>query len=92
MLVVGVFFACAVTLVAVVMVVAVLDLVLCFWLTVDFMGSPPPPFSLFFLVQKWGEGGYHALIGIVRFRLRMGGGEVSIPFVFLTKIVCRIGF
>ena len=87
----GVFFACAVTLVAVVMVVAVLDLVLCFWLTVDFMRSPPPFFT-FFLVQKWGEGGYHALIGIVRFRLRMGGGEVSIPFVFLTKIVCRIGF
>ena len=56
MLVVGVFFACAVTLVAVVMVVAVLDLVLCFWLTVDFMRSPPPFFT-FFLVQKWGGGG-----------------------------------
>ena len=53
---------------------------------------PPPPFSLFFWFKNGGEGGYHALIGIVRFRLRMGGGEVSIPFVFLTKIVCMIGF
>ena len=39
--VMGVFFHCAVTLVAVLMVVAVLVLFF-FWLTVDFMLSPPP--------------------------------------------------
>ena len=63
MLVVGVFFACAVTLVAVVMVVAVLDLVLCFWLTVDFMRSPPPLFHSFFGSKMGGRGVTMHLLG-----------------------------
>ena len=46
--VVGVFFPCAVTLVLVAMVLVVMVLGLFFWLTIYFMLSPPPPFDLFF--------------------------------------------
>ena len=61
--VVGVFFSFAVTLVKMLMVVAVLVLGLFSWLIIDSMLSPPPPLFDFFFCSKsvWGGGAYHAL-------------------------------
>ena len=92
--VVGVFFPCAVTLVPVAMVVVVMVLGLFFWLTVDIVLSLPP--LDFFYGSKKGVVSYYALFGIVSFWLKMcvlvgGGGELAYHIFFLTKIICRMG-